>query len=285
MNEVDDKRSALDLSIIVIARNERIHIERCIQSAKRLGVQIYVIDSNSADGTAELASAMGARVVQCSADSFADKLNWALTNIEFLTKWVMRVDADELLTDELVNGLPEALLHISNEVSGILLRRRLFFLGKWIRHGDMYPTWTMRIWRKDAARCELRDLDEHMVLSWGKAQTLNLDIIDSPLFNLSKWIDKHNNYSTIEAAASASKSEVGLMKPNLFGDAIERRRWLKLKVFYKFPLFVRPALYFIYRYFFMLGFLDGKKGFIFHFMHAFWYRLLVDIKISEFDKE
>lgn len=160
-------RDVLDMSILVLARNERIHIERCIRSAQQLGVQIFVIDSYSTDGTADLALAMGAHVVQCTADRFADKLNWALSNVEFPTTWVMRLDADETLSDELIKALPETLKGLPSNVCGIMLRRQLWFMGQWMRHGGVYPTWTMRIWRRGFARCESRDLDEHMLLSGG----------------------------------------------------------------------------------------------------------------------
>lgn len=275
-----DDHNGLDLSILVLARNEQIHIERCIHSARRLGVQIFVIDSHSTDGTADIARDMGACIVQCTADRFADKLNWALSNVEFQTTWVMRLDADEVLSDELVKTLPSVLRQIPNDVCGLLLRRQLWFMGQWMRHGGVYPSWTMRIWRRDTASCESRDLDEHMLLSQGTIQSLPLDIIDNPSFSLSTWIDKHNRYSTIEAK-SVQTSDTGLMRPRLFGSAVERTRWFKVKVFYRMPPFIRPALYFIYRYVFRLGFLDGRKGLVFHFLHALWYRILVDAKIIE----
>lgn len=274
--------NSLDLSILILTRNECVHIERCIRSAQQLGVHIYVIDSYSTDGTADLALAMGAQVVECCADRFADKFNWALSNIEFHTTWVMRLDADEILSAELVQALSEELRRVPANVSGILLRRQLWFMGQWMRRGGVYPTWTMRIWRRGLARCESRDLDEHMLLIQGQSMTLALDVIDNPLTDVSEWTEKHNRYATIEAMASRKINEAGLLQPRLFGSSVERIRWLKVNVFHRIPLFVRPIFYFIYRYIIRLGFLDGKKGFIFHFLHAFWYRVLVDAKIFEF---
>lgn len=275
-----EHHNMLDMSILILALNERMHIERCLQSARRLGVQVFVVDSHSTDGTADMAAALGATVLQCSANRFSDKLNWALSHVPFTTTWVMRLDADEVLSEELVKELPTALHAMPDEVCGLMLRRQLWFMGQWMRHGGVYPTWTMRIWRRDTARCEARDLDEHMLLSRGTTQSLSLDVIDNPLFSLATWIDKHNKYSTIEAASAHTSAE-GLMGPRLFGSTVERIRWFKVKVFYRLPPFIRPALYFIYRYIFRLGFLDGRKGFAFHFLHALWYRILVDAKMIE----
>ena len=154
-------------------------------------------------------------------------------------------------------------------------------MGQWIKHGGIYPSWTMRFWRKGKAICESRDLDEHMLLAQGVARYVPLDVIDDPLTDLRCWIDKHNNYATIEARSSMQDAKAGLLQPRLFGSAPERVRWIKVHLFYRIPIFIRPLLYFLYRYFFRLGFLDGKNGFIFHFLHALWYRFLVDAKIHE----
>jgi len=273
--------NSLDLSILILARNELLHIERCIQSAQQLGVQIFVIDSHSTDGTPDIAKAMGACVIQYSANCFADKLNWALSNVEFPTTWVMRLDADEVLSDKLIKVLPVIIHQLPEEVCGLMLRRQLWFMGRWMRHGGVYPTWTMRIWRRNTAICESRNLDEHMLLLKGTARTLQLDVIDNPCISLTAWIDKHNRYSNIEAEVFLHQSDKEQLRPLFFGSPVERVRWIKLNVFYRLSPFIRPVLYFIYRYIFRLGFLDGHKGFIFHFLHALWYRIVVDAKIFE----
>jgi glycosyltransferase involved in cell wall biosynthesis len=271
------------VSVLILTREESIHIERCVASARRLTPLVYVVDSESSDGTAEIARAAGAQVISRTFDRFADKLNWSSDEIDFPTPWVLRLDADEVLTYQLIEHLPGLVASASLDVNGIYLRRQLWFMGRWIRHGGMYPTYTMRLWRRGTTFCEPRDLDEHMILRRGTAIQCELDIIDDPLFDISTWIEKHNRYSTLEARSSdREENQTGSsIKPALFGALPQRARWFKLKIFYRLPLFVRPLLYFCYRYVLRLGFLDGTIGFLFHFMHGLWYRVLVDAKIME----
>lgn len=271
------------VSILILTRNESVHIERCLESAFRVTENVYVLDSRSTDDTAERAACLGATVVSGSFATFSEKLNWGLTNIAFTTPWVMRLDADEVFSDALVAELPAIIAETAADVSGIVFRRQLWFMGQWIRRGDMYPTYSMRLWRRGTVTCEVRNLDEHMVLRSGTSVVRDFDIIDDPLRSLADWIVKHNEYSTLEVEATIrARSDLSqLIKPKFFGSLIQRRRWWKDHVFYRLPLFFRPAIYFLYRYVIRLGFLDGKVGFIFHFMHAFWYRALVDGKLLE----
>jgi glycosyltransferase involved in cell wall biosynthesis len=272
------------ITVLVLTKNESIHIRRCLQSAFHLTPYVYVIDSQSTDNTHEIALSLGASVISVNDMNFAQKLNWTFDNVSFPTPWVLRLDADEVFTDKLLRDLHGKVQFLNPDVSGIYLRRQLWFMGKWIRYGGMYPTYSMRLWKSGAIFCEQRELDEHMLLRSGVSAYLELDIIDNPLTSLSSWIEKHNIYSTREA-----KSELNLMacadlllKPNLYGSWAERRRWLKVKIFYRMPIFIRPVVYFFYRYFFLMGILDGRIGLIFHFMHGLWYRLLVDSKLVEF---
>ncbi len=272
------------LSILILTRNEEIHISRCLESAFRLTKLVYVLDSNSIDKTPEIAVNLGAILISGEFNSFSDKLNWGLENIEFKTPWVMRLDADEVLSEGLIAQVPELLRTLDLDVVGIYVKRQLWFMGRWMRFGGMYPTYSMRLWRPDAVFCESRDLDEQIILRRGRHVILQVDIMDIPLTDLTSWINKHNNYATLEAhsvlRAQQSNANEGYFM-SLFGTLPQRVRWIKTHIFYRLPLFVRPALYFIYRYFLRFGFLDGRVGFIFHFMHGFWYRFLIDAKINE----
>lgn len=271
------------LSVLILTRNEALHVERSVASARRVTPHVFVADSDSTDKTADLARAAGAEVVAANFPRFADKLNWCADNISFPTPWVLRLDADEVFSDDLVERLPGVLAEVAPEVSGIYLRRQLWFMGRWMRHGGMYPTYSMRLWRRGQATCEVRDLDEHMILRQGTSKQLDLDVIDDPLFDLSTWIEKHNRYATLEArsATATSTGANSAIKADPFGSVPERVRWIKQNVFYRLPLFVRPTLYFSYRYFLRLGLLDGQVGLVFHFLHGLWYRALVDAKILE----
>lgn len=272
------------LSILILARNEEIHIDRCLESAFRLTKFVYVLDSNSVDKTPEIAVNLGATLISGEFKSFADKLNWGLQNIKFNTPWVMRLDADEVLSAALIEEVPKMLNSVNPDVAGIYVRRQLWFMGRWIRFGGMYPTYSMRIWRPDAVFCESRDLDEQIILRRGTYMTAHVDIMDIPLTDLSSWIAKHNHYATLEAHSILREQQSNAIDENfmsLFGTLPQRVRWIKTHIFYRLPPFVRPALYFIYRYFMKFGFLDGRVGFIFHFMHGLWYRVLIDAKIAE----
>ncbi|MGC8660870.1 MAG: glycosyltransferase family 2 protein, partial [Desulfomonilaceae bacterium] len=171
---------------------------------------------------------------------------------------------------------------------GIYVKRRVYFLGKWIKHGNYYPVWLLRIWRYGKGYCEQRLMDEHIKISEGKTVNFNNDIVDDNKNDISWWTQKHNNYSTREAVDIlniiynfVSYDDI---TPRFFGNQVQRKRWLKY-IYAKMPLFVRPFLYFVYRYFIKLGFLDGKEGLIFHFLQGFWYRFLVDAKIYEIEKK
>lgn len=272
------------VSVLILTRNEELHIQRCVESAKGLTPFVFVVDSCSSDKTAEIATSCGATVIAGTFDNFADKLNWSLDNVEFPTPWVLRLDADEVLIEGFVDSINHTMETIPDDVSGIYVRRQLWFMGRWMKHGGMYPTYSMRLWRNGHARSEVRDLDEYMILSRGIAITLNVDIIDNPLTNLAAWVDKHNRYSSLEARVALTQQanqNPNSIIPTLWGSRVERMRWVKLYIFYRLPLFIRPILYFLYRYIIRLGFLDGREGFLFHFMHGLWYRVLVDGKIFE----
>lgn len=277
-------RERTGISGVVLTRNEEIHIRRCLHSARQVCDVVYVIDSNSIDRTREIAQEEGAVVHTGDFTSFAQKLNWASDEINFATPWVMRIDADEVLSDDLVALLPSFVGQQPATVSGVFVRRRLWFMGRPMRFGGVYPRHSMRLWRARMAQCEVRALDEHMLLREGSSTTIEADIHDIPLTDLTLWIAKHNEYATLEARTAMedrlANAEV-LFQPRFLGNKNERIRWLKEKVFYKMPPFIRPLAYYIYRYIILLGFLDGKAGFIFHFLHGFWYRFLVDAKLVE----
>lgn len=276
------------ISILILTRNEEAHIARCLESAFRLTKSVFVLDSNSVDKTTDIVLSTKATLVSGNFRSFAEKLNWGLENIDFKTPWVMRLDADEVLSDQLIAKAPPLLPSLDPDVVGIYVKRQLWFMGRWIRFGGMYPTYSMRILRPKAVFCESRDLDEHIILHYGRHITLDADLMDIPLTDLSSWIAKHNQYASLEANSAlrnqlSGSNENKFMSP--FGTLPQRVRWIKARIFYRMPLFLRPILYFIYRYFVRLGFLDGRTGFVFHFMHGLWYRVLIDAKIIESQKK
>lgn len=274
----------LSLTAIILTKNEEKNISKCIKSVKNIAENIVVIDSYSEDETVKISESLGAKVYQHKFTSHSEQFNWAIDNIPISSEWILRIDADEELTLELINELIEKLPNIKRGINGIFLKRRRYFLGKWIKYGDVYPEKVLRLFRNGTARSEDRIMDEHIVLLSGESICLDNDLEDKDTKDLTFWINKHNWYSNKEAEEFLKKynnNKVNSIDENLFGTQRERKRWLKNKLYYNTPLFIRPIMYFIYRYVFKLGFLDGIEGLIYHFLQAFWYRFLVDSKIYE----
>lgn len=275
----------MSLTVIILTYNEEKHIERSILSVKPFADNIFVIDSFSTDKTVDIASKNGAQVFQNPWVDHATQVNWAIKNCNIITDWIMRLDADEIVTPDLANEINHKLKSLSQDITGINLKRRVYFMGNWVRYGGYYPTWLLRIWRNGHGICEQRIMDEHIKLLQGKCINFRYDFIDENLNGLSWWTEKHNGYATKEAFELLNhiynlQQHDELVTPRIYGSQAERKRWLKYR-YAKMPLFVRPFIYFLYRYIFRLGFLDGRKGLIWHFLQGFWYRFLVDAKIYD----
>ncbi|WP_330961895.1 glycosyltransferase family 2 protein [Photobacterium sp. 53610] len=270
------------ISFLIITYNESLHIERCIQSILNVSDDIVVVDSFSQDQTEVLVKNNRARFYQNKWVNHSHQINWALQNIEFKNEFIFRIDADEYLSPELILELKELFSRgVPNDINGFNIKRRTYFMGRWMRHGGYYPTVLMRLWRKGKAICENREMDEHMVLLSGKTDFLRNDFIDDNLSSLSFWIDKHNKYSEKEVNEYYKMLSKEDETSNL--GAAKKSRKLKEK-YYRAPMFLRAFLMFIYRYIFKVGFLDGRQGLIFYFLQTFWYRFLVDSKIFEREK-
>lgn len=276
------------LSVLILTRNEERNIAKCIESLLPLTRSIFVVDSGSDDRTVEICRHYGAQVAHRAWTTYADQFNWGLDHFDFGTEWVMRMDADEEATAELVVQLKAFLENPDEEVAGVYVRRRVYFMGRWIKHGGYYPTWLLRVFRNGIGRCEAVWMDEHVVLNRGTATKLYADIIDKNNKDLTFWTDKHNKYANREVldviAKRAQSDESEKLTASLGKSQAQARRWVKDKVYARVPLFVRPLLYFLYRYFLRLGFLDGKEGLIFHVLQGFWYRFLVDAKLFEHER-
>ncbi|MDU1337668.1 MAG: glycosyltransferase family 2 protein [Clostridium butyricum] len=275
----------LSLTTIILTKNEENNIEKCIKSLDGLAERIIVVDSFSDDNTKDLALSLNADVYENKFISHSNQFNWALKNCNITSEWIFRIDADEEMTAELVEEFKDKIPQITEGINGVFLRRRRYFMGRWIKHGDVYPEKVMRLFRTGTAESEDRTMDEHIVLKFGDAIEFESDFEDKDTKDLTFWINKHNWYSNKESAEFikiyTEQSSNNELHGKILGNQCERRRWLKNKIYYKIPLFVRPVFYFIYRYFFKLGFLDGKEGLIYHVLQAFWYRFLVDSKIYE----
>lgn len=274
-----DKCDECLLSVVILTLNEELHLERALESLRPLCAEVYVVDSGSEDRTIDIARSRGCHVATHEFVNHAEQLNWALETLPLRGAWVMRLDADEFLTPELAQELVDELPKIPRRVSGLLVKRRIYFWGRWIRHGGVYPVWMLRVWRRGDAECETRWMDEHMILRRGEAAKLRNDFVDANLRGLSYWVDKHNWYATREVGDLLSPP--GAAADSRLSGQAGWKRSLKTGVYGRAPRFFRAWAYWFQRYFLRLGFLDGVEGFVFHFMQALWYRMLVDAKMEE----
>lgn len=274
----------MKLSVIILTFNEAIHLDRCIASVKSIAGEIVVADCFSTDTTLEIASSHGARIIQREWVNHAAQFNWALTQLNADTDWVLRIDADEVLTPELVAEIQSRLPTIGLGVDGIYCSRRMTFQGRLMRYGGIFPVRVLRLFRYGCGRCENRWMDEHIKVA-GPTVDFTGEIIDDNLNSLTWWTDKHNKYASREAV-DLLNLEYHFMPHDSVADLrggkqAGVKRWLKEKVYARMPRGFRAFVYFLYRYVVRLGFLDGQAGTAFHFLQGFWYRYLVDAKVAE----
>lgn len=275
------------IDTIILTYNEHLHIRRAVENAKRISNNVFVLDSFSTDDTVALALAAGATVLQNPwHNNYADQLNWGLEHFNFTSPWIMRLDADEFLTEELIEEINFKINSIDENISGIILKRRYYFMGKWVNHG-IYPVKLLRIFRTGKGVCESRWMDEHIVLSEGKTIEFTYDFIDENLNTINWWTGKHNNYAIREAIdyLDITYNICGYSENDKDdkGAQANKKRDVKHR-YYKLPIFIRPFLYFLYRYFIKRGFVEGKVGLIFNFLQGYWYRFLVDCQIFEIER-
>ena len=276
-----------EITILILTMNEEDNLPNALASVADFADRVVVVDSGSTDRTVEIAREAGADVYENPFVNHAIQVNWGLDNTDITTPWIFRLDADEVVLPELARFLREDLSALPEDVDGIQIRRRIHFLGRWIRHGGCYPNYVLRIFRTGRARCEMAFMDEHMVVE-GRTREVDADIRDENTKPLRWWTAKHNWYSDRELFELLEKesaaAQPGAVRPRFFGTPVERKRWFKTNVYGRVPLAWRSWLYFLYRYYFKLGFLDGPEGRIYHFLQAYWYRFLVDAKLFEATK-
>jgi len=277
------------ISSVVLTYNEQANLSSCLESVAGWASGLFVVDSGSTDGTRQIAERYGARVVEHPFETHAQQWRWALAHLPLGHPWVLALDADQRLTRELkdeIAGLFKSGDDGPDDVEGFYLNRRQIFRGRWIRHGGYYPKYLLKLFRRDRVQIDERDLIDHHFLVSGCARALRHDLVEDNVkeSDIGFWIEKHNRYAALQARVEALGHGHGPLTPRAFGTPDERTAWLK-RAWDHLPLYLRPVLYFSYRYFARLGFLDGKEGFVFHFLQAFWYRLLVDVHLDDLRRQ
>jgi glycosyltransferase involved in cell wall biosynthesis len=256
------------VSVLIPTYNEEHNLRECLLSVCEWVNQVFVVDSLSTDRTRQIADEFGVTVIQHRFEGFSQQKNWALDHMQLANEWVLILDADERVSPELAAEISSIVSADGNGYDGFYLNRKLIFYGKWIRHCGWYPSWNLRLFRHRHGRYEQREVHEHLLLE-GKAGYCHHDLIHEDVRDMSFWIAKHNRYSSQEAReldrVRRGVSTAGL-HVSLFKGSLERKRFIKERIWPHLP--GRSFLLFFYLYFFRLGFLDGKHGFLFCQMHA-----------------
>jgi glycosyltransferase involved in cell wall biosynthesis len=267
------------ISVLILTLNEEINLVECIDSCT-WSDDIVVFDSFSTDRTCEIATRKAVRLVQRPFDNYAAQRNAALTQVPYKHPWVLMVDADERTPMDLVREMIAAVATADSDVALFRMRRKDYFLGRWLRRSSGYPSWFGRLVRLGRVRVE-REVNEEYIAD-GKIVHLRSHLHHYP-FNkgIAYWYERHNRYSDIEALAKVEACSSQLTLTALFsGDPIDRRRAMK-QVVYRLPM--RPTIWFLYLYIFRMGFLDGAAGLAFSRMRAS-YETMIDMKVLDLER-
>ncbi|MCA9885257.1 MAG: glycosyltransferase family 2 protein [Anaerolineae bacterium] len=268
------------VSVFILTFNEEANIAQAIASLENRVEAVFVVDSGSTDRTVEIAESMGATVLHNPWPGYSKQVNWALENCPFPTEWVLRLDADEYITPELADEFAQVLHSAPDNISAYYIKRRFYFMDRWIRYGGYYPIWIVRLIRHGKAYCEDVAFNEHFIVTEGEISRLQQDMIHEDRKGLQDWLLKHVKYARLESERRQREA----VEPDNKREAATssaRKTWMRKNIFLRMPLFLRPLLYFIYRYIFRLGILDGIPGLIFHFLQAFWLHFYVDSLLWE----
>jgi glycosyltransferase involved in cell wall biosynthesis len=276
----------IPVTLLVTTRNEAANIEKCLRNAHLFIQQIFVIDSDSDDDTVSI-SRQYAEVVNLPYDH--SKIipwiyQWGLDNLPIRNDWVMILEADQMITPQLKQELERLFSKASIPENGFYVRRQQVFRGRVLRFGGYGSKYMLKLFRREAGELDPEETDTRVYVK-GSVGRLKMPIIeenrkeDAILF----YLQKHLRYADVFAREELQRREEEFkwkQQPRLFGTPDQRVLWLK-QMFFRLPLYVRPFIYFFYRYVILLGFLDGKQGAIFHFLQAFWFRLVWDIRLEE----
>ena len=276
------------VSVIILTYNEELNIRFCLESVTELTDDIFIVDSYSTDKTLEIAQNFTDKIYQNAWVDWAHQRNWSLDNLPLSHDWVFFLDADERLTSELCQEIQATLSKSNEHFDGYYIKRNFYFLGKWLRHSGYQKDYILRFIRKDKARSIGSGAREYVIVE-GELSKLTHPMIHEDHKDLGFWIEKHNKLAFLEARELVRliKKEGITSQKGQFPKKIEhgKRIWLREKLYIHIPLFIRAFIYFLYRYIYQLGFLDGREGFIYCFLHGLWYPFLVDAKYLEIKKE
>lgn len=278
-----------DLAVVILTYNESMHLARALDSVNSIASEVFVIDSGSTDDTARIATERGAQVLVHPFVNQAKQFQWAMDHAPLTAPWVMRLDADEIIEPDLAREIAQKLHQLPADVAGVNLKRKHIFMDRWVRHGGRYPLVMLRVFRRGQGHIEDRWMDEHITVTGGRTVTFEGGFADHNLNDLSYFTDKHNQYATREAIEVLNQ-RLGLFASDdaLNAESASFQAWLKRRikegVYNRLPFTLSATLYFLWRYLFQLGFLDGRSGLVYHFLQGYWYRFLVGAKLMELER-
>ena len=271
------------ISVIILTYNEEIHIKKAINSIKKISNDLIIVDSYSKDKTIQIAKKYNARIFKNKFINQSKQLNWALKNIKIKNDWILRLDADEYLSKELILEIKKKLpvINLNKEINGICFPRKQFFLRKLIRFGGRGKLIMLRLFRKNYAKCEDRLMDEHIVVKKGKIISFKNYFYDDNFNNLKNFKEKHKRYAVREAKQYLIDTKKQKKTKFKYNFRTTVKKFLITNVYYRLPYQLSSLLYFIIRYVFLFGFLDGKIGLQYHYTQALWYRYMVGKNIKK----
>ncbi len=261
----------IPVSVVIPVKNEAKNLKRCLRSVEWAS-EVFVVDSQSTDGTCQIAEESGARVVQFKYDGgWPKKKNWALQTLRFANEWILLLDADEVVMEGAAQEIAEV-VERKDPINGYWINRRFMFLGKWLRHA-YYPNWNLRLFKHSSGRFERLvegetnsgdvEIHEHVFVE-GQTGRLRAELEHYAFPTVESFIEKHNRYSNWEAqlALELGRKRAGARPQH---GSVNLRRRLKL-LSRQLPM--RPLLRFLYIYILQRGFLDGIEGYYFARLHA-----------------
>jgi glycosyltransferase involved in cell wall biosynthesis len=270
---VDKRTAVVPVSVVVPIKNEAANLPRCLSSISWAD-EIFVVDSQSSDGSQRIAEEFGARVIQFSFNGrWPKKKNWSLENLPFRNEWVFILDADEVLPKGAEQEFRQAIASAGTTV-GYWINRRFMFMGRWLRHA-YYPNWNLRLFRHSLGRYEKitenptdsgdNEVHEHVIVE-GPTRRLRCEMDHYAFPSVEIFVEKHNRYSNWEARVAVAQDHASAGS-ELQSVRVAQRRRLK-RIAQRLPL--RPWLRFLYVYFWQRGFLDGREGYYFARLHGFY---------------
>ncbi len=268
--------------VVVLTYNSANIIAETLEQALKVSKDVLVVDSGSTDGTCDIAEKLSCGVIQRAFSNYSDQRNWAIERVSGECEWQLHLDADEVLDEVAVTEIRAAI--DSGKHVAYMLRRRDYFMGRELKHSGVNP-WHLRLFRSGIGHCENRLYDQHFYAT-APASKLRGWMHDKNALVLSDWTARHNRWSDLEAKEILAPSGGDdVLQAKAFGDARESTRFIKQIYYRLLPGGLRALAYFVYRYVFRLGFLDGREGFYFAFFQALWFRMLVDAKAYEIARE